>query len=248
MKRYVVRHEFFGGLVYDRLQDTNILIDEDFFQTLSALTRCEGRDLREVLEEEDYAFFSEEGFLEEGAVNYRLIDTPFSQENLSAPGRVHFYYTSKCNLNCAHCFTRNAASTHELSFSEKLSMLDQMYELGINEILIGGGEPFTQSDFPDFVEACLEREIVTKVFTNGLLLTDPALIDRMSRWNLKYMSISIDGCDEDEYEKVRGIRGLAIIREILRRLMEKCRRVIPTQPARWQSIPSTTTMRRSFWP
>ena len=37
MERYVVRHEFFGGLVYDRQEDTNILIDEEFYQALAYL-------------------------------------------------------------------------------------------------------------------------------------------------------------------------------------------------------------------
>jgi len=222
MERYVVRHEFFGGLVYDREQDTNILIDEDFFAALAALRELPSGEVEGIIGAEDFAFFTDEGFLKNGLPNYRLIDSGCRGETLSAPGRVHFYYTSRCNLNCAHCFTKNAAAKVEMSFEEKMNMLDQMYELGVNEILIGGGEPFTQSDFPDFVEACLARDIVTKVFTNGLLLQDTDLIRRMSSWNLKYMSISIDGADEEEYEKVRGVKGLSVIRSNLRRLKEQC--------------------------
>lgn len=222
MERYVVRHEFFGGLVYDRFEDTNILIDEDFYHALSIIGSCSDKDLKSFIGEEDYSFFEEEGFLTEGKINYRLIDIGHVDETLSAPGRVHFYYTSTCNLNCAHCFTKNACVSEELTFDEKIKMLDQMYELGINEILIGGGEPFTKSDFPDFVEACLERNIITKVFTNGLLLNDENLCKRMAEWNLKYMSISIDGANEDEYEKVRGVKGLSVIKKNLAELKKHC--------------------------
>lgn len=222
MERYVVRHEFFGGLVYDRVEDTNILIDEDFYQVLAELKRIPENEIKSTLSEDDYLFFEREGFIENYITNYRMIDSGHTGETLSAPGRVHFYYTSSCNLNCAHCFTKNAKVSNELTFEEKLHMLDQMYELGVNEILIGGGEPFTKSDFPDFVEACLEREIVTKVFTNGLLLRDKKLCERMSKWNLKYMSISIDGSNEEEYEKVRGIKGLATIKENLIELKKHC--------------------------
>ena len=215
MERYVVRHEFFGGLVYDRHEDTNILIDEDFYQALAFLKTVPQTNIMDIVGRDDFAFFESEGFLAEGMPNYRLIDSGHLEETLSAPGRVHFYYTSSCNLNCAHCFTKNAAVATEMSFDEKVNMLDQMYELGVNEILIGGGEPFTKSDFPDFVEACLSRDIITKVFTNGLLLSDKKLVERMANWNLKYMSISIDGADEEEYEKVRGIKGLSIIKRNL---------------------------------
>lgn len=148
---------------------------------------CEcNRVTDDVVVRNDFAFFESEGFLAEGMPNYRLIDSGHLEETLSAPVRVHFYYTSSCNLNCAHCFTKNAAVATEMSFGEKVNMLDQMYELGVNEILIGGGEPFTKSDFPDFVEACLSRDIITKVFTNGLLLSDKKLVERMANWNLKY--------------------------------------------------------------
>ena len=222
MERYVVRHEFFGGLVYDRQEDTNILIDEEFYRALAYLKAVPQSQISETVSEEDVIFFEEEGFLVDCCPNYRLIDSGHVDETLSAPGRVHFYYTSLCNLNCAHCFTKDAAVSSEMTFKEKLHMLDQMYELGINEILIGGGEPFTKSDFPDFVEACLSRDIITKVFTNGLLLTDEKLAERMSKWNLKYMSISIDGANEEEYEKVRGVKGLAIIKENLKLLKRHC--------------------------
>ncbi|HBC31336.1 MAG TPA: hypothetical protein DC024_08870 [Clostridiales bacterium] len=222
MERYTVRHEFFGGLVYDRNQDANILIDDEFYELLNYLKKTNEKDISHILNLEDIDFLKQEKFLSDNKLNYRMVDSGFKENTLSAPGRVHFYYTSKCNLNCTHCFTKNSDVKREMTFSEKISMLDQMYELGVNEILIGGGEPFIQSDFPDFVEECLKRNIITKVFTNGLLLNDKKLVERMSKWSIKYLSISIDGADEEEYEKVRGIKGLQKIKENLKYLKENC--------------------------
>ncbi len=215
--RYMVRHEFFGGLVYDKEQDMSLMIDEDFFELLSFL---QNHNLHEI-DEEDSLFLESEGFLKEGKNNFRIIDSGFAGETLSAPGRVHFYYTKACNLNCAHCFTKANKVDVELTFEEKVDMLDQMVQLGINEILIGGGEPFTQKDFPDFVEACLSRGIITKVFTNGLLLNEE-LIKRMASWDIKYLSISIDGATEEEYKKTRGVYGLEIIRNNVELLKRYC--------------------------
>lgn len=75
MERYVVRHEFFGGLVYDRQEDTNILIDEDFYQALSYLRNIPQEQIIQIIGDEDAAFFQEEGFLENNRPNYRLIDS-----------------------------------------------------------------------------------------------------------------------------------------------------------------------------
>lgn len=218
--RYVVRREFFGGLVYDRKEDTNIIIDEEFWAALNQFADIQWTQYKDT---DEAIFLMKEDFLcKDGKINYRLIDSGFESEILSAPGRVHYYYTKKCNLNCVHCFTKENNPKNEMNFFERISMLDQMYNLGVNEILIGGGEPFSQKDFPDFVEEAMKREIVTKVFTNGLLIDDN-LIDRMKNWNLKYMSISIDGCTEEEYELVRGVRGLSVLRKTVQKLRAQCK-------------------------
>ncbi len=218
--RYVIRKEFFGGLVYDRKDDINLMIDEDFYQLLEAIQHPK---LLQAIDAEKQTFLRKEGFIKDKVLNYKLIDSGFVGDTLSAPGRVHFYYTSKCNLNCKHCFTKDNMNEHEMSFKEKIEMLNQMQALGINEILIGGGEPFICSDFLDFVEECLNRDIITKIFSNGLLLGEKKTIDRMAKWDkLRYLSISVDGSDEVEYERIRGRKGLDQIRDNLIKIKESC--------------------------
>ena len=50
MERYVVRREFFGGLVYDRIMDTNIMIDEEFFNALNQLQKINTNELLDVID------------------------------------------------------------------------------------------------------------------------------------------------------------------------------------------------------
>lgn len=220
--RYIVSHEFYGALIYDKEEDSCIAIDEDFYNLLAACV--EEGDFSAVDDEETMEFLTNEGFSDHGVINYRIFDSEHEELTLSSPSRIHFYYTSKCNLNCSHCFTKNAkeAVFPDMTYEEKLRMLDQMEELGIYEILIGGGEPFTEPDFPDFVEECLRRGIVTKVFTNGTLL-DETMIDRISQWDLKYLSVSIDGATREEYRIMRGIDGLDNVLDNIRRLSGRCR-------------------------
>ena len=44
---------------------------------------------------------------------------------------------------------------------EIVNFLNELVKNEIYKVSIGGGEPFTKSDFPDFVEACLSRDIIT---------------------------------------------------------------------------------------
>lgn len=223
MIRYVIRREFYGALIYDKEEDCCIAIDDDFYEYLvkrqGANCKSEG-----ILDAETEALLLEECLIEEAGIpNYRIVRNEFQGETLSSPPRIHFYYTANCNLNCAHCFSKRHTyeDEEELTFAEKVDVLDQMYELGISEILIGGGEPFIEPDFLSFVDECLKRDIVTKVFTNGLLIT-PDNIRHMSGWNLKYLSISIDGATEEEYLRTRGSYGIDKIADTINMIHAYC--------------------------
>ncbi len=87
-------------------------------------------------------------------------------------------------------------------------MLDQMQSLGIAEILIGGGEPLVKKDILQFIDACEEHDINVKLYTNGLLL-DENMCKELAKRSLTYISMSIDGTSEEEYEKTRGVQGLS---------------------------------------
>ena len=220
--RYVVRKEFYGAFIYDREEDFCFAVDEDFYEALSKIRSTGIAESK--IDSDTISFLQSEGFINSNNMcDYEMFDNGNKSYTLSSPGRVHFYYTTRCNLNCTHCFSKDITEYgNELTFDEKIKMLNEMRELGITEILIGGGEPFTKSDFPDFVEACLDYNFVTKVFTNGLLLSDE-LIDRMSSWKIRYLSISVDGYSNEEYALVRGIdNGIDIIKKRIKKLKEKC--------------------------
>lgn len=203
--RYIVRKENFGGLMYDRIADAYIPIDKNFFSVLENI--FETRDCS-TLESKFVDFFKREEILKNKIANYTILKNNAIGDNLSSPVRIHYCYTYACNMNCKHCFTKlQKQSSDELTFEEKVNMLDQLEELGISEILVGGGEPLVKSDVLMFIDECNKRKINVKLFTNGLLLEENFIIELCKR-DIKYISISIDGTTEDEYEETRGIRAL----------------------------------------
>lgn len=217
--RYTVRKEPFGGLMYDRQADAYIPIDHNFYQ---ALKRIHQTGDASFLPEKHKALLVREGMLDENGLACSVVDGSYVGENLSAPVRIHYCYTYECNLNCKHCFTKlQRRNSPELTFQEKLQMLDQMSALGISEILVGGGEPLVKTDFLDFVDACNQKAISVKVFTNGLLL-DESFIKALSTRKIQYLSVSIDGTSEEEYQATRGVRALETVIANIRTAKKYC--------------------------
>lgn len=220
MRRYTVRKEPFGGLMYDRKEDAYIPVDHGFY---AALKRISESGDASFLPNRHRELLLREGMLNEDGLACSVVDNACIETNLSAPVRIHYCYTYECNLNCKHCFTKlQRRNSPELTFSEKIAMLDQLTALGISEILVGGGEPLVKTDFLQFVDACNSRGINVKVFTNGLLLTED-LIKELAARDIKYLSISIDGTDEAEYEATRGVRSLETVIENIRTAKKYCK-------------------------
>lgn len=84
--------------------------------------------------------------------------------------------TSACNLHCAGCYSRqnhacvDAAPVNQLTGEDWKNIFAEAKGLGINFILLAGGEPLLRRDV---IEGAGEYpDILFPVFTNGTLLSD----------------------------------------------------------------------------
>ena len=84
--------------------------------------------------------------------------------------------TSSCNLHCAGCYSRHnhacsdGAPADQLSAEDWKNIFAEAKELGVNFVLLAGGEPLIRRDV---LEAAGEvPEIMFPVFTNGTLFND----------------------------------------------------------------------------
>ena len=217
MKRFKIRNEYFGGLVHDRKNDYLYIYDK---ASMDAFAQAY-RNLSD-LDDNIRTNMLKNGFIDsQGAIDFELIDNPVAPNYLSAPITLHYVYTHRCNLNCKHCYSKRASKNSEMTYEQKLSILDQARDMGIFKILIGGGEPFVSEDFVQFLTASVERGLYTRAFTNGLLLND-STIDALSAIDLGGISVSIDSTDENVYEEIRGVRGLKTVIANVKKLSEKC--------------------------
>ncbi len=88
MNRYTVREEFFGALVYDKVDDNYLAFDME----LSNALKMELEDIQR--NEELYQLLVEEEFIKDDHKNYVIYTNDYEGEVLSSPARIHFYYTN----------------------------------------------------------------------------------------------------------------------------------------------------------
>lgn len=215
--RFRIRKEYFGCLVHDRQEDKMLMLNCDSFELL----RRAKTDLNSIGEQEKKRLL-EFGFItENGRTDYDLFENVVTKDVLSAPLTVHYVYTHRCNLNCKHCYSKRADHAKEMSYDNKLSFLEQVASSGAFKILIGGGEPFIDRNFVNFLKKSVSLGLYTRAFTNGLLLTDD-LIEELSQIPLGGISVSVDSPKCEVYSKIRGVDGLPTVLSNIRKLSSKC--------------------------
>ncbi len=132
-----------------------------------------------------------------------------------APLLIVWNYTSLCNLRCSHCY-QNAGKPldDELSFEERIDLINQMVDAGVAYIAFSGGEPLLGDRFWDVLNYA-GRFLHISIATNGTLLEDRTLVDRLADYGVKNVFVSLDGASQESNDFIRGdgsfnrtIRGL----------------------------------------
>ena len=123
---------------------------------------------------------------------------------LNAPICLTWEWTYACNLQCVHCLSSSGRRDPlELTTEEMFKIVDDLHDLGVFYVNIGGGEPMLRPDFFEVVEYCVSRAVGVKFSTNGGLMTaDKAR--RLAAMDYVDVQISLDGIDEATNDAVRG--------------------------------------------
>ena len=123
---------------------------------------------------------------------------------LDAPICLTWELTYACNLQCVHCLSSSGQrDPRELSTAEAMRVLDELRDLQVFYINIGGGEPMVRRDFFDLVEYSVGNGIGVKFSTNGAFI-DADKARRLASMDYLDIQISLDGVDETTNDAVRG--------------------------------------------
>ncbi|MCX6803737.1 MAG: radical SAM protein [Candidatus Diapherotrites archaeon] len=87
----------------------------------------------------------------------------------SAPSRIYFELSRKCNLGCKACFNESSLPLDkELTTKEVLDILNQLNKAGTFEIRFTGGEPTTRKDFLTIIQYAKKLGFYISMGTNGV--------------------------------------------------------------------------------
>jgi len=120
---------------------------------------------------------------------------------------VAYNCTSRCNLNCLHCYSSSTAnlSSDQLSTAEAKQLLHQLAEANCPVVLFTGGEPLLRSDLFELLAEAKRLGLQAVISTNGTSIDSPTA-DKLAEVGVNYVGISIDG-EEKFHDKFRQSQG-----------------------------------------
>ncbi|MEO5975374.1 MAG: mycofactocin radical SAM maturase [Ilumatobacteraceae bacterium] len=132
------------------------------------------------------------------------------KQGLDAPICLTWEITYACNLQCVHCLSSSGRrDPRELSTAQAKAVLDELRDLQVFYINVGGGEPMIRQDFFEILEHAEHNKIGVKFSTNGTYI-DATSARRLASMNYLDIQISLDGIDSATNDAVRGIGSFAV--------------------------------------
>lgn len=142
------------------------------------------------------------------------------KRGLDAPICLTWEITYACNLQCIHCLSSSGRrDPRELSTAQAIAVLDELRDLQVFYINIGGGEPMIRRDFFDILEHAERNKIGVKFSTNGTYI-DATSARRLAAMNYLDVQISLDGIDSETNDAIRGNGSYAVAKQAMNHLRD----------------------------
>jgi radical SAM protein with 4Fe4S-binding SPASM domain len=228
--RFTARKEFFGSLVYDSSRCDYIPFDWDAtfifeagqqFTADEVFARMDGKLSQQSFQTFVQLCQSIDLLDKDGRFQGAFASGEPVPNVLAAPLRVHLEVTQRCELRCRHCSqdSRDAVSD-ELNLDEIKKLLDEMAEMGVMEVVLGGGDPFLRDDLYSIIAHARQKGICVSISTTAIFLSR-VLAKKIAELGVKSFRISFDGSTEKSYDYFRGkgtyrraVRGIKTLREL----------------------------------
>jgi MoaA/NifB/PqqE/SkfB family radical SAM enzyme len=126
----------------------------------------------------------------------------------ASPYLVALGLTRRCQAACDHCYAHapEKAGRDEMTTEECLSVIDQFKGLAALQVLFTGGEPLLRKDIFDVVAHAHEIGLLTRINTNGYLLTRE-YVTRLKQAGLNQCVVSVDYSDGGAHDRARKLPG-----------------------------------------
>lgn len=121
---------------------------------------------------------------------------------LSAPIYVHWEITSRCNLDCKHCYQDHSKGMTDVDTQALFQIAKKLIEEKVFQVTLTGGEPFLVPEVLELAVYLSENNIIPRITTNGYFVNQNTV--NILRNNNVKMQISLDSADEKEHNFIRN--------------------------------------------
>lgn len=131
-----------------------------------------------------------------------------NSRSLLKPERLYITITHECNLKCKYCtyWTRKNDPAKALSLDQKINLLEQFKNLNPQgQVFLYGGEPLLNiEEFIVLNQKCRELKLYTASSTNGCLISNEKIAEKIIRNCPDLMAFSIDSAEASIHNTLRG--------------------------------------------
>jgi Fe-coproporphyrin III synthase len=125
---------------------------------------------------------------------------PASSSQLERLPLVTLYLTERCNSRCVTCdYWRHGRADMNLDSVRRL--LPSLGRLGTEVVLLSGGEPLLNPEWPSITHALRDVGLKVWLLTSGLALAKHARRAEL----FDAITVSLDGTDRQTYQAIRGL-------------------------------------------
>jgi|GEM_PF-1006285 len=202
--RFVMRREYFGYLLYDRLTARYLPYGPLLGESLDS---CKSGSMKKHVSESHKKLVNllrKDGItLDEISSSFTLIDSRLSdhRESLSFPLKAFISLTNRCSLRCIHCYASSGSEVSSpLTGAEWEKLVDELEARGCLQISIGGGEPLLREDIAQCIGYAKKKGLWVSLATNGHHIGAGHL---ESLREVDLVTLSIDGATKKTYESIR---------------------------------------------
>ena len=138
------------------------------------------------------------------------------------PITADVFITNFCNNFCSWCTYHrweHDSESRYMRVDDFKVYLDRLISFGVQGVILtGGGEPTINPDFDEITECLDDSGIVYGINSN---------FNKLRFCKPEYLKISLDGYDEDSYERIRGVRSYSKVIRNIQTYIEWKKRVHP---------------------
>ena len=120
------------------------------------------------------------------------------------PRLVQWMVTQRCPLACPHCLADGGEATEDMPLDGAARLIEQVAALGVDELLLTGGEPLARDDLPQIID--LLRANGVRWSLNTAAMPDASVRHALEKWPPCFVAVSLDG-PQAVHDGFRGRAG-----------------------------------------